>query len=64
MSAKKAAPPRADTDPTRKTIILEGVPRDLFDRALAKGRAQEPPIPLKWKIIELVRAWVEEGGPA
>ncbi len=50
-----------NADPTKKTVILQDVPRDLFDRALAKGRKQEPPIALKWKIIELVRAWVEEG---
>lgn len=48
-------------DPTRKDILLQQVPRDLFDAALKKCKQQEPPIPLKWKIIELVRRWVETG---
>jgi len=48
-------------DPTRKSILLDRLPRDLFDRALAKAKAQEPPIALKWKIVELVRRWVETG---
>lgn len=47
------------TDPTKKDIILQHVDRVLFDRALAKCRRQEPPMTLKWKIVELVREWVE-----
>ena len=49
----------AATDPTLKSLLLENVPRDLFDRALEKCRRQEPPIALKWKIVELVRAWTD-----
>jgi hypothetical protein len=41
-----------------KNLVLEGIPRDLFDEALKLCRAQEPPLPLKWKIVELVREWV------
>ncbi len=48
-------------DPNKKSILLDRLPRDLFDRALKKCRDQEPPIALKWKIVELVRRWVETG---
>jgi hypothetical protein len=47
-------------DRTQKNIMLEGVDRDLFDRALAKANAMPPPTnKLKWQIVRLVQEWVD-----
>lgn len=44
----------------QKNILLEGVPRDLFDRALAKAKLEQPPQnKLKWQIVRLIREWVD-----
>lgn len=41
------------------TYNWERVPRQLLQKAMLKCRAQQPPISLKWKLIELLRNWVE-----
>lgn len=40
------------------TYMWEKVPRALIQAAIAKCRAEQPPISLKWKLIELLRDWV------
>ena len=47
-----------DTDLT--TYNWAQVPRRLVSQAIAKGQAEQPPISLKWKLIELVAAWLKE----
>ena len=42
-----------------QTYMWEKVPRRLLQRAFEKCRAQTPPISLKWKLIELLKTWVE-----
>jgi len=43
-----------------KNILLEGVDRELFDRALAKAQSMPPPTNrLKWQIVRLVQEWVD-----
>ena len=50
-------------DRSRKNIFLEGVDRELFDRALAKAQAMPPPTnKLKWQIVRLIREWVDGTG--
>ena len=52
-------PSNRKTKGTRTTAYhWHGVPRELIERALAKCRAQEPPISLKWKLRELLEKWV------
>lgn len=47
-------------DRRQKTIVLEGVDRELFDRALAKAKLEAAPHnKLKWQIVRLVREWVD-----
>jgi hypothetical protein len=41
------------------SYLWDKVPRDLIQRAIEKGKQQTPPISLKWKLIELLRNWVE-----
>lgn len=43
----------------RYDMNLRGMPRALMNRALVKCRRQIPPVALKWKIVELLTAWVE-----
>lgn len=51
-------------DRSQKNILLEGVDRDLFDRALAKAQALPPPgNKLKWVIVDLIRQWVDGPPP-
>ena len=40
------------------------IPRKLLRDAQAKCRAEQPPIALKWKLIELVTFWLKGGGPS
>lgn len=56
--------PTPRNQPNVMTYTWENVPRELLDRARAKiaeeARATgKPPLPLKWKLIELVRAWLD-----
>jgi len=46
-----------------QNYTLEGAPRELLEEARAKARTEEPPISLKWKIIELLRAYVAGSSP-
>ncbi|HVC31887.1 MAG TPA: hypothetical protein VNL16_00085 [Chloroflexota bacterium] len=41
-------------------VILKGMPRDLWARAKAKGRAEQPPRTIKAIVADLVRRWVED----
>lgn len=65
MSAKRKpipTPPerasRAVKGTDTKTVLLEQVPRELFDAAAAKCRAADPPRSLKAQIVSLLRRWV------
>ncbi len=40
------------------TVLLERVPRRLIEQAKAKCRQQDPPVSLKWQILELLKGWV------
>lgn len=40
------------------TYTWTQVPRQLVQDAIAKCRAESPPISLKWKLIQLLREWV------
>jgi hypothetical protein len=40
-----------------KTYMWERVPRQLLDDARAKCKRQDPPVFLKFKLIELLREW-------
>lgn len=40
------------------TVLLEKIPRQLVDDAKAKCKTEQPPSALKWKIVELLGAWV------
>lgn len=44
-------------------VILKGMPRDLWARAKAKARAQQPPQTLKGVVAMLVRRWLDEDRP-
>ena len=46
---------------TTTTIILEGMPRDIWAKAKAKAYAQVPRVPIKNIVIELVTAWAAKG---
>lgn len=39
------------------TLNLEKIPRQLVEDAKAKCKQQEPPRPLRWQIIELLKQW-------
>lgn len=43
------------------TYMWEKVPRQLIADAKAKAKTLEPPMPLKWVLLTLLREWVYEG---
>ncbi len=45
------------------TYNWERVPRKLLNKAMLKCRAEQPPISLKWKLIQLLTAWVDNPPP-
>ena len=45
--------------PGTKSLILRGLPRELFERAGRLSRAEVPGLNLKQKIVELIAAYVE-----
>lgn len=40
------------------SYLWEGIPRELIEKAHTKCRRQIPPVTLKWKLYELLHAWV------
>lgn len=49
--------PRTVKGTPEMTVLLEKIPRQLVEDAKAKCRETTPPIALKWKIVELLKAW-------
>lgn len=46
-----------------KSYLWERVPRQLLDDARAKCKRQDPPVFLKFKLIELLREWTYAPDP-
>jgi hypothetical protein len=45
--------------PEKMTYLWEDVPRELMQKAKAKGRAQDPPVSVKWVLVKLLQQWVD-----
>ena len=41
--------------PNEMTLNLEKIPRELVEAAKAKCKAEEPPVSLRWKVIQLLK---------
>ena len=45
-------------DPTRTIYLLRDIPRELWDRALAKAAGLKPSVPMRRILIALLEDWV------
>ena len=41
-------------------MSFRDMPRDLMSKAIERCQQEKPPIALKWKIIQLIEAWLEK----
>ena len=39
------------------SVLLEKIPRQLIEDAKAKCRSDQPPTSLRWRLLELLKAW-------
>ena len=46
------------TDQNTYHMSFRNMPRDLMARAIEKCRQQDPPVSLRYKIVELVKEWL------
>lgn len=53
----KAPRPRRVTGTALKSYLWERVPRKLLEDATTKCKQQEPPLSLKWLLIQLLKEW-------
>lgn len=51
--------PHPKMSPEKMTYLWEDVPRELMQKAKAKGRAQDPPVSVKWVLVKLLQQWVD-----
>lgn len=45
--------------PAEMSYFLENIPRELLMRAREKARSLNPPVAVKWVIIQLLQQWVD-----
>lgn len=47
--------------PNETSYLLENIPKDLWTRAKTKCAQHDPPLAIKWLLLELLTHWVEHG---
>jgi hypothetical protein len=55
---RRIRPERKNTA-AQTSYLLENIPRELLERAKTKARHLDPPVAVKWVLIQLLRQWVD-----